>query len=113
MPTNRLQDHLHSLNNPIVRLDQEQDNLSFVTESANNHQTKREEITINKQNKLHPLVEKLRQQSLNKNSGSESRDLQSPERLNVNLNTNLSECKDSGDKMEDDDYFISDSNSRT
>lgn len=68
VPTNRLDDHLHSLNNPIVRLDHEQDNLSFVTQSNNNNQLKTEEITINKQNKLHPLIEKLRQKSLTTNS---------------------------------------------
>jgi hypothetical protein len=63
VPANKVADHLHSLGNPIIRLDTDQDNLSFMTETKDENKTKREEIVLNKNAKIHPLIEKLMKQS--------------------------------------------------
>jgi hypothetical protein len=68
VPSNKLEDHLQNMNNPIVRLDHELDNLSLMTEINDNNQKRREEITVNKNYKLHPLIAKLKKQSINKNN---------------------------------------------
>jgi len=74
VPTNKVADHLHSLDNPIIRLDHDQQNLSFMSETAKDNKTKREEIVFNKNAKIHPLIEKLKKQSMSHNKNLKNDD---------------------------------------
>lgn len=85
-----------------------------MSETAQDNKTKREEIVFNKNSKIHPLIQKLKKQSMSHNKNiindNELRNA-SPAKYNLDMNENKENEKNNcNDNMEDSVDKIIDQN---